>query len=64
MAKSEPLKNFPSPLTDSTRANFAKSEEILEVNEVADSVEDGLDDVYYSNIEAREGYLSTLLVDE
>jgi hypothetical protein len=25
---------------------------------------DGIDDVYYSNIEGREGYLSTLLVDE
>ena len=42
----------------------AWSEAILAVDEVADSVEDGLDDVYYSNIEAREGYLSTLLVDE
>jgi len=42
----------------------AWSESILAVDEVANSVEDGLDDVYYSNIEAREGYLSTLLVDE
>ncbi|MBT3186028.1 MAG: glutathione S-transferase family protein, partial [Candidatus Thioglobus sp.] len=40
------------------------SEAILAVDEVQDSVSEGIDDVYYSNIEAREGYLSTLLVDE
>lgn len=42
----------------------AWSEAILAVNEVKDSVSEGIDDVYYSNIEAREGHLSTLLVDE
>ena len=42
----------------------AWSEAILAVDEVKDSVSKGIDDVYYSNIEAREGYLSTLLVDE
>jgi len=42
----------------------AWSEAILAVDEVRDSVSEGIDDVYYSNIEAREGYLSTLLVDE
>jgi glutathione S-transferase len=42
----------------------AWSEAILSVDEVKDSVSEGIDDVYYSNIEAREGYLSTLLVDE
>ena len=42
----------------------AWSEAILVVDEVKDSVSEGIDDVYYSNIEAREGYLSTLLVDE
>ena len=42
----------------------AWSEAILAVDEVKDSVSEGIDDVYYSNIEAREGYLSTLLVDE
>ena len=40
------------------------SNSILAVKEVKSSVVDGLDDVYYSNIEGREGYLSTLLVDE
>lgn len=38
----------------------AWSEAILSVEEVKTSVVDGLDDVYYSNIEGREGYLSTL----
>ena len=42
----------------------AWSEAILAVDEVKGSVSEGIDDVYYSNIEAREGYLSTLLVDE
>jgi len=42
----------------------AWSEAILAVDEVKDSVSEGIDDVYYSNIEAREGYLSTLLIDE
>ena len=42
----------------------AWSEAILVIDEVKDSVSEGIDDVYYSNIEAREGYLSTLLVDE
>ncbi len=42
----------------------AWSDAILAVEEVASSVVDGLDDVYYSNIEGREGHLSTLLVDE
>ena len=42
----------------------AGSEAILSVDEAKDSVSEGIDDVYYSNIEAREGYLSTLLVDE
>ncbi|CAC9543225.1 Glutathione S-transferase [uncultured Gammaproteobacteria bacterium] len=42
----------------------AWSDEILAVEEVKTSVVDGLGDVYYSNIEGREGHLSTLLVDE
>ena len=42
----------------------AWSDAILAVKEVQASVIDGIDDVYYSNIEGREGYLSTLLVDE
>jgi len=42
----------------------AWSEAILAVDEVQDSVSEGVDDVYYSNIEAREGHLSTLLIDE
>lgn len=42
----------------------AWSKSILAVKTVKTSVVDGLDDVYYSNIEGREGYLSTLLVDE
>jgi len=48
-------------------AEFARlsawSKAVLAVKEVKDSVVDGLDDVYYSNIEGREGHLSTLLVD-
>ncbi len=42
----------------------AWSEAILAIDAVKDSVSEGLDDVYYSNIETREGHLSTLLVDE
>ncbi len=42
----------------------AWSDAILAVKEVQTSVIDGIDDVYYSNIEGREGHLSTLLVDE
>jgi len=42
----------------------AWSKVILAVDEVKGSVSEGIDDVYYSNIEAREGHLSTLLVDE
>ena len=42
----------------------AWSDSILAVEVVKTSVVDGLDDVYYSNIEGREGHLSTLLVDE
>jgi glutathione S-transferase len=42
----------------------AWSKAILEVETVKNSVVDGLDDVYYSNIEGREGHLSTLLVEE
>jgi glutathione S-transferase len=41
----------------------AWSHAILALDVVKNSVVDGLDDVYYSNIEAREGYLSTLLID-
>ncbi len=41
----------------------AWSTAILSVNAVKNSVEEGLDDVYYSNIETRKGYLSTLLVE-
>jgi glutathione S-transferase len=37
----------------------AWSHAILALDVVKNSVVDGLDDVYYSNIEAREGYLST-----
>lgn len=40
------------------------SETLLAVAEVKTSVVEGLDDVYFSNIEAREGHLSTLLLDE
>jgi len=42
----------------------AWSDAILAVDEVKGSVPEGIDDVYYSNIEAREGHLSTFLVDE
>ena len=42
----------------------AWSKAILEIETVKNSVVDGLDDVYYSNIEGREGHLSTLLVEE
>ncbi len=42
----------------------AWSDAILAIKEVQTSVVDGLDDAYYSNIEAREGYLATLFVDE
>ncbi len=38
-------------------------EALLALDVVKDSVVEGLDDVYYSNIEAREGHLSTLLID-
>ncbi len=41
----------------------AWSDAILAVKIVKTSVIKNLDDVYYSNIEAREGYLSTLLID-
>jgi len=40
------------------------SDTILALDLVKNSVVDGLDDVYYSNIESREGYLSTLLIDD
>lgn len=36
---------------------------VLCLDVVKNSVVEGLDDVYYSNIEAREGHLSTLLID-
>ncbi|QKQ23815.1 glutathione S-transferase family protein [Candidatus Ruthia endofausta] len=39
----------------------AWSKELLQVDVVKSSVVEGLDDAYYSNIEAREGHLSTLL---
>jgi len=41
----------------------AWSDEILALDVVKNSVDEGLDDVYLSNIENREGYLSTLLID-
>ncbi len=41
----------------------AWSRELLQLDVVKNSVVEGLDDAYYSNIEAREGYLSTLLID-
>ncbi len=41
----------------------AWSKEILKLDEVKNSVVDGLDDAYYSSIEAHEGHLSTLLID-
>ncbi len=45
--------------------NLSKwSDAILAVEQVKNSVVDGLNDVYYSNIEGREGYLSILLIDE
>lgn len=40
------------------------SQTILAMDEVQHSVVEGLDDVYYSNIEARGAHLSTLLLDE
>jgi glutathione S-transferase len=42
----------------------AWSDAILALPEVGSSVVEGIDDVYYSNIEGREGHLSTLLVEE
>ena len=39
------------------------SKAVLCLDIVKNSVVEGLDDVYYSNIEAREGHLSTLLID-
>ena len=42
----------------------AWSDAILALDVVKSSVVEGLDDVYYSNIEGREGHLSTLLVEE
>jgi glutathione S-transferase len=39
------------------------SRTLLSDKDVMESVEEGLDDVYYSNIEARGAHLSTLLVD-
>lgn len=42
----------------------AWSDAILALEVVKNSVVDGLDDVYYSNIEGREGHLSSLLVEE
>ncbi|NYT28053.1 MAG: glutathione S-transferase family protein [Candidatus Thiodubiliella endoseptemdiera] len=41
----------------------AWSDAVLALDVVKNSVVDGLDDVYLSNIENREGYLSTLLID-
>ncbi|BBB24334.1 glutathione S-transferase [Isorropodon fossajaponicum endosymbiont JTNG4] len=41
----------------------AWSKELLQVDVVRGSVVEGLDDAYYSNIEARKGHLSTLLID-
>ena len=40
------------------------SQAILAMDEVQNSVVEGLDDVYYSNIEGRGAHLSTLLLDE
>jgi len=49
-------------------AEFSKlsawSDATLALPEVESSVAEGIDDVYYSNIEGREGHLSTLLVEE
>lgn len=39
------------------------SKELLQVDVVKNSVVEGLDDAYYSNIKARKGHLSTLLID-
>ncbi|ABL02103.1 Glutathione S-transferase, N-terminal domain [Candidatus Ruthia magnifica str. Cm (Calyptogena magnifica)] len=39
------------------------SKELLQVDVVKNSVVERLNDVYYSNIEAREGHLLTLLID-
>jgi glutathione S-transferase len=39
------------------------SRTLLSDKDVMESVEEGLDDVYYSNIEARGAHLSTLLID-
>ncbi|WXU00651.1 MAG: hypothetical protein Ctma_1377 [Catillopecten margaritatus gill symbiont] len=41
----------------------AWSNAVLALDVVKNSVVEGLDDVYLSNIENREGYLSTLLID-
>ena len=47
--------------------NFPKlkkwSRTLLSDKAVMESVEEGLDDVYFSNIESRSGYLSTILID-
>ena len=39
------------------------SRKLLADKDVMESVEEGLDDVYYSNIEARGGYLVSLLLE-
>ncbi len=49
-------------LSEFTNLN-AWSASVLSVDAVKNSVAEGLDDVYYSNIEGREGHLSTLLID-
>ncbi len=41
----------------------AWSQDLLQVDIVKNSVVKSLDDVYYSNIEARKGHISTLFID-
>lgn len=50
------------PLSELPKLN-RWADAILAVEAVKTSVAQGLDDAYYSNIEARKGYLSTLLVE-
>ena len=50
-------------LLDEFKHLSAWSKALLQLDVVKNSVAEGLGDAYYANIEAREGYLSTLLID-
>ncbi|SFV85071.1 Glutathione S-transferase [hydrothermal vent metagenome] len=54
--------NNAMPLTELPEI-AAWSDAVLALDVVKNSVADGVEDVYLSNIENREGYLSTLLID-